>query len=86
LDALLEERKRKADKIVELYSSRSYRQEDVAKEFNIPISIVAKVLTAYSFEHGKELSFSNPCNLNPGQAVKPVILYTEMEYLDKYSF
>ena len=77
-------RARKAEKIRELYRERSYRQEDIAKKFNIPIEIVRKVTREYGYDHGKEKSANNPNNLNNGQIVKPIIEFSEMDYLDKY--
>lgn len=53
MDDIIAERKRKAEKIIELYSEKPYRQEDTANELKISISIVRKVTQAYGFEHGK---------------------------------
>lgn len=86
MDDIIAERKRKTDKIIELYSGRNYRQEDIAKKFNIPTDIVRNVTQAYGFEHGKKKSNANPNNLNDGQRICPIIMYDKMYYLDKYNF
>lgn len=86
MNDIIAERKIKAEKIVELYSQKIYRQEDIAKKFGIPIDIVRNVTQAYGFEHGKKKSTANPNNLNDGQRICPIIKYDEMGYLDKYCF
>lgn len=86
MDNTNEERARKAEKIVDLYSERSYRQEDIAKKLNIPIEIVRKVTKEYGYDHGKEKSASNPNNLNYGQTINPLIDFSKMDYLDNYEF
>lgn len=86
MDDIITERIRKANKIIKLYSKRNYRQEDIAKKFNIPTDIVRNVTQAYGFEHGKKKSNANPNNLNNGQRICPIIMYDEMDYLDKYNF
>ena len=86
MNYIIMERKRKAEKIIELYSSRNYRQEDIARELGIPKDIVRKVTQAYGFEHGKKKSIANPNNLNDGQLINPIIHFGEMDYLDKYDF
>lgn len=86
MDDIITERIRKANKIIKLYSKRNYRQEDIAKEFNIPTDIVRNVTQAYGFEHGKKKSNANPNNLNDRQRICPIIKYDEMDYLDKYNF
>lgn len=67
---LIDERKRKAERIIELYESRTYRQEDIATLLNIPVSVVRMVTQEYDFAHTKK---KTPDNLNMG-------------YLDAYDF
>jgi len=85
-DDIIAQRKKKFKKIIELYETRNYRQEDIAKELKIPISIVAKATKDGNFEHGKKKNFDNPNNLNEGQKICPIFDYNTMEYLDKYDF
>ena len=77
-------RNEKAEKIVELYGSRKWRQEDIANHYNIPIAVVRKVAQIYGFEHGKEKSFSSPNNMNEEQTISPIILNEDLSFLDKY--
>lgn len=77
------ERKRKAERIVELYESRRYRQEDIAVLLGIPVSVVRMVTQEYDFEHTKK---KTPDNLNEGQLLKMVVSYERMDYLDAYDF
>lgn len=81
---IIAERKEKFKKILALYESREYRQEDIAKKLGIPISIVAKATKDGNFEHGKKKRFDNPNNLNEGQKICPVFDYHSMKYLDKH--
>ena len=46
MDKSVEERVKKAKKIIDLYKSREYRQEDVAQELNIPLQVVREVTKA----------------------------------------
>lgn len=80
---LIDERKRKAEYIYNLYESRKYRQEDIAALLNIPITVVRMVTQEYDFEHTKR---KTPDNLNEGQLLKMVICYEQMDYLDEYDF
>lgn len=78
------ERVRKAEKITDLYESKEWRQEDIAKELGIPISIVRKVTQICGYEHGKKKSNSNPNNLNEGQTIRPISFDDELSFLDRY--
>lgn len=78
------ERVRKAEKIKNLYESKEWRQEDIARELCIPISAVRKVTKIYGYEHGKKKSTSKPNNLNEGQKIEPFFFEEELSFLDRY--
>ena len=80
-NVVIDERKRKFEKIRELYSSRKYRQEDIARELNIPLSIVRKVTEIAGYSHTKEIT---PDNANKGQGATMCVCYEDMDFLDKY--
>ena len=82
---MYEERFEKLHKIGDKYS-REYRQEDIAKEFGIPVSVVRKATKALGYEHGKLKKANNPNNLNSGQKQEAVICGNELGFLDKYEF
>lgn len=75
---------KKARQIVDMYSNREFRQEDIAKALEIPIDVVRKVTKIYGFEHGKLKSNCDPNNLNSGQKINPVIFEDELAFLDPY--
>lgn len=81
---MFEERLEKAQKIVELYKNREYRQLDVAKKLGIPVNVVGKVTRTYGYSHGKLKQSDNPDNLNEGQKIKTFIDGSKLGYLDKY--
>ena len=79
---LIDERKRKAERIIELYACREYRQEDVAKELAIPLHIVAQVTKEYNYSKTKKVTSKNA---NEGQKRMMCRNFSTMEYLDKYN-
>lgn len=66
-----------------MYESKEYRQEDVARELNIPLQVVRVVTKAAGYEHGKKVTFENR---NDNQFVKPVTIFGNLYILDKYDF
>lgn len=83
MDKSVEERVKKAKKIIDLYKSREYRQEDVAQELNIPLQVVREVTKAAGYAHGKMVTLENR---NDNQFVKPVTIFGDLCILDKYDF
>ena len=71
----------KAEKIISDYETRKYRQEDLAKKYNIPIGDIQKITQAYGFQHTKRVTVEN---CNEGQSVKPLIFDTDISFLEKY--
>ena len=76
-----DKRKALADKIVDLYKTREYRQEDISKEMNIPVDIVRRVLQSYDYEHTK---LKTKENVLDNQKLHLYVCYDNMDYLDKY--
>lgn len=82
----MNERFRKAELIAKMYETRKYRQEDIARELNMPISEVREVTKAYGYEHGKLKQSSSPNNLNEDQLIPAFIDGENLSFLDKYNF
>lgn len=77
---IIDERRRKAKKIIELYNnSREYRQEDIARVLNIPLNYVQKVTEMFGYSHTKKITHENA---NKGQGVKMCVCYEDMGFLD----
>lgn len=72
----------KYNKIINLYT-RNYRQEDIARKFNIPVKVVQKVTKIGGYSHGKKITFENR---NTNQLVPIVIDLNELAFLLKYEF
>lgn len=81
-----EDRKKKADTIIDMYTNREYRQTDIAKELGMSVNDVGKVTRAYGYAHGKKMQGDNPNNLNQNQLIPAIIDYDKMKFLDKYNF
>ena len=81
---IAEKRFEKLDILSDDYSGRDYRQEDLAKKYNMFIRDVRKALQIANYEHTKLKSMSNPNNLNPGQKVSLFQDARKLGFLDKY--
>lgn len=75
------DRKKKMDEIDNKYSTREYRQKDLAKEYGMSMHEVRIVTKALGYEHGKK---KTPENLNPGQLSNLVSDLEELSFLDNY--
>lgn len=72
---ILKERKRKADRIMQLYQVEKEKQTEIASELSIPECIVGNVTQAYGYEEEKDHTF-----------IKTPVFYDELGCLDKYNF
>jgi hypothetical protein len=80
---IIEQRYLKAKAIIERYTSRNYRHEDIAKELNVPKNIVSRVTKEFNYEHTKHKTHEN---INDNQEINMVVNYEKMDYLDQYDF
>ena len=72
---------KRAEKIEETYDDKEKRQLDVAKELNIPVSVVGKTTRELGYSYGKDVT---PENRTEKQKVQPFSSAENMEYLLKY--
>lgn len=71
----------RANTIVKEYNRKRNRQIDVAEHYDIPVNLVRKVVRAYGFDYGKEVTEDNRTDR---QKVKPCVNYDELKELLKY--
>lgn len=72
----------KFQRIVTDYYNRMI-QEDIARKYNMKIIDVAKATKLANFIHTRKKSEEN---LRLGESINPIILATDLKFLDKYNF
>ena len=79
----INERKRKATLIINLYQDRKMSQSDIAEALRIPLQVVACVTQEFNY---KNTILKTQENRKEGETINMVLDYTAMFYLDKYDF
>ena len=72
----------RSEKIEKKYKEMENRQMEVAKELNIPVSVVGKTTRELGYSYGKKV---NPNNRTEKQKVQAFSSAENMEYLLKYN-
>lgn len=80
MDAILQERKSKIDKIRMEYDNRK-TQEEIAQLLKMPVADVAKVTQALNYRHTRK---ATPENRKENERLHPFIDYNEFGFLDAY--
>ncbi len=84
--SISDERFGKAQRIIDLYETRKYTQEDIAGKFGISVEIVRKVTQMYNYSHTRLKSRSDPDNLREGEKVNMCISSENLSFLDNVTF
>lgn len=79
------ERMRKAQLILDDYSKRGLNQEQIAKKYDIPVSVVGQTTRMAGYNHGTMVTTENMSYYNK-KAISPIIEFEKFDFLDIYNF